>query len=124
MLDEVAHGGVPQEVLRDPRLGACSAPEQIGLELPHLVVTPSIRKGAVVLHIRFLSVLAAHADPSTGSRVRAFIRLDGQPILLELPGGSSMALTFADLRSGVHRIQYGVFDGTTLLNGGIACVRI
>ena len=124
MLHYVAESAVSQQMLRDPRFGSCSAPRRMAIELPHLIVTPSIRKGAVVLHIRFLSVLGAHADPLTASRVRAFIRLDHQSILLELPAGGSMALTFADVAKGAHQIQYGVFDGKTLLNGGIQCVRV
>jgi hypothetical protein len=124
MLHQIALDVLPQQVSRDARLRSCSGPKQVRLELPNLVVTSSVHMDALTLHVRFLSVLGAHADPMVKSRVRAFVRLDRQSILLELSAGGATALTFDHAKRGLHEIQYGVFDGNSLLNGGIICVRV
>lgn len=114
---------MPPQILADNRLRSCEARQSFNIAAPHLRVKPSASGRALSLHIALLSTVGATGDRSA-TTIHAFVRVDDRSVLLNLPPGGYISLTYPDLGRGTHRVRYGVYRGMSLLNGGITCLRV
>ncbi len=114
---------LPPQVLADDRLRSCSAPRSILVEAPILRVDASTSGDALSLHIALLSTVNTSASRNP-TAFHAFVRVDDRTILLNLPRGGYISLTYPGLERGIHRVRYGVYRDSSLWNGEIICPRI
>ncbi|MDP9024033.1 MAG: hypothetical protein M3N13_01485 [Candidatus Eremiobacteraeota bacterium] len=114
---------LPPQVFADEHLRSCSSPQSFIVEAPHLRVNASTSGDALSLHIALLSTVSTSASRSP-TAFHAFVRVDDNTILLNLPRGGYVSLTYPGLARGIHRVRYGVYRDSSLWNGAIICPRI
>ena len=116
---------LPPQVLRDPRINSCSvAAQKLTPEYSNLVVAASVSRGSITVHAKLIASEGTSSAQTNRPVLRAFIRMDNRSMLLNLPPGGYVSFTFLDVSPGRHDVQYGVFVGSSLLNGGAICVRV
>jgi hypothetical protein len=114
---------MPMQIPGVRQMRPCSAPQVISTHAPVLRVDASTADDSLSLHVALLSTIGTSADQSP-TAYHAFIRVDDQTIMVNLPPEGYISLTYPGLRRGIHHVRYGVYSGTTLWNGGTLCPRI
>src|ERR1700733_1403065 len=115
---------MPPQIPADLRTHRFVSPQLITTHTPALRVLASTVGNSLSLHIALLSMVGTSADPGTNT-FHAFIRVDYErTILLNLPPGGYVSLTYPGMSRGKHHVRWGVFSGSNLWNTGELCPRI
>src|ERR1700682_1187148 len=93
----------------------------ITVSRPSLSVQSRVVNDTLTLDAQLLSLVATSSEPNA---YHAFIAVDGQLILLNLPSFGKISLTYPGLSSGTHFVRYGVFFGTNLLQDQQICPQV
>ena len=81
------------------------------IQAPHLFVKPSVEGDVLAVEVDLVSRVAM--APATDS-LKAFLAIDGVPIILYMPAGGTLSLAFPRVAAGRHSIHYGIYYGDTL----------
>lgn len=114
---------MPPQFGGSPPPPACIGPQLLTTHAPVLRVNASTVENSLSLHIALLSTVGTTASRDPRS-FHAFLRVDGRTLILNLPPGGYISLTYPGLSPGIHRVQYGVFSGSRMWNAGELCPRI
>jgi hypothetical protein len=99
----------------------CSANQMATIQAPHLVVDGTVTSGTLALTIRLVSNEPTSLAPAAW---RAFVAVDGRPLILNLPAGGSVSLAYPGLGAGTHSVHYGVYVGGKLVQDRFFCREI
>lgn len=99
----------------------CSGSQMATIQAPHIVVDGTVTAGTLALTIRLVS-----NEPTSLDRTafRAFVSVDGRPMILNLPAGGSVSVAYPGLDAGMHSVHYGVYHGSTLLQDRFFCREV
>ena len=78
------------------------------IQAPHLAVKSRFEGDSLMVDVELISRVATTAGATS---VKAFISVDGVPIILYLPAGGTVSLAFPRVTAGGHSLHYGVFKG-------------
>jgi hypothetical protein len=112
---------MPPSVYAVATARTCSANQFFTIQGPHIEVNETVSVGTLALNIRLVS-----NEPTSLARAawRAFISVDGRPIVLNLRVGETVSVAFPGLSAGMHSVRYGVYRGQELLQNQFFCRKI
>jgi len=111
---------IPPQVLTALRAQPCSN-GTITLHAPVLKVDVRVLEDSLNLEATLVSSVGTSADSNA---FHAFVTVDGQLVILNLPPFGKISLTYPGLSSGTHFVRYGVFKGATVLQNESICPRV
>jgi hypothetical protein len=99
----------------------CSGNEFFTIQGPHIEVNETISAGTLALNIRLVSNEPTSLAPGAW---RAFVSVDGRPMILNIRAGEAVSVAFPGLRQGMHSVRYGVYRSEVLLQDQFFCREI
>jgi hypothetical protein len=115
---------LPPQVLADDRLRSCSSSQSFTVSSPHLRVDAITVEDALTLDIALISAEGTSGSLSA-TALHAFVRVDDdRAVLVNLPPGGHISLTYPGLAPGIHRVRSGVYSGTKVWSAAITCPNI
>ena len=89
---------------------------------PSLSVDVTVSGDLLTVDAMLLSI--DEGTSSASDAYHAYVAVDGQLVLLNLPPHGKVSLSFPGLARGEHFVRYGVFAGTFVFQEQHKCARI
>lgn len=100
---------------------SCSTNQFFTIEGPHIQVIETVSAGTLALTIRLVSNEPTSLAPAAW---RAFVSLDGRPMVLNMRAGATISVAYPGLSPGIHSVRYGVYRREQLLQNQFFCSKI
>ncbi|HTD37889.1 MAG TPA: hypothetical protein VK669_10275 [Candidatus Limnocylindrales bacterium] len=99
----------------------CSAKQFFTIQAPHIVVDNTVSPGTLALKIRLVSNEPTSLAPAAW---RAFVSVDGRPMILNMKAGQTVAVAYPRLGGGMHSVRYGVYRYDVLVQNQFFCREV
>lgn len=99
----------------------CSANQFFTVEGPHIVVKDTVSPGTIALSVRLVSNEPTSLAPTAW---RAFISVDGRPLILNIEAGATVSVAYPGLGGGVYSVRYGVYRYDQLVQDQFFCREV
>jgi hypothetical protein len=112
---------MPSAVYAVATTRTCSAKQFFTIEGPHIEVNGTVSARTLAVSIRLVSNEPTSLEPRAW---RAFVAVDGRPMIVSMQAGESVSVAFPGLRTGMHSVHYGVYRFDKLVQDEFFCREV